>query len=124
MESQVVTRETTPTDQYIWYDKVILVAEDIELNYRYLKELLNPTGAMLVRAINGKDAVEICESNFNIDIVLMDIFMPEMNGYEASRRIRAIRPELPIIAQTAYAFSEERKLAFEAGCNDFIAKPI
>jgi two-component system, cell cycle response regulator DivK len=109
---------------YLWQDKLILVAEDIELNYMYIRELLEPTGATVVRVENGKKAVDYCMSNAKIDMVLMDILMPVMNGYEATRQIKAVRSEIPVIAQTAYALTEDRGKAMAAGCDDFIAKPI
>ena len=124
MESRIISHELAHTDKYVWFDKVILVVEDIELNYRYIKELIEPSGVMLLRAVNGAVAVELCKTNYEIDLVLMDIYMPVMNGYEATRQIKALRSDLPIIAQTAYAMSEDRKLAMDAGCDDFIAKPI
>jgi CheY-like chemotaxis protein len=79
---------------------------------------------MILRAENGRIAVDLCLNNPNIDMVLMDLLMPVMNGYEATRQIKAQRPELPIIAQTAYAMADDRRKALEAGCDDFIAKPI
>jgi signal transduction histidine kinase/ActR/RegA family two-component response regulator len=102
----------------------ILVAEDDEINYLYIKEIFRGTGAGLIRAINGKEAVEICLNNNNIGIVLIDIKMPVMNGYEAIKQIRKFRPELPIIAQTAFALSNEMLKAFNSGCNDYISKPF
>jgi CheY-like chemotaxis protein len=120
----VITKESTLDDKYIWIDKIILIAEDIDLNFLYISELLKPTGTMIIHAVNGKDAVERCQKEVNIDLVLMDIYMPIMNGYEATRQIKQIRPDLPVIAQTAYAMAEDRKRALEAGCVDFIAKPI
>jgi Osmosensitive K+ channel histidine kinase len=101
----------------------ILVAEDDEINYLYIKEIFRGTGARLIHAVNGKEAVEICQNNNNIDIVLIDIKMPVMNGYEAIKRIREFRPDLPIIAQTAFALSNEMLKAFNAGSNDYISKP-
>jgi CheY-like chemotaxis protein/two-component sensor histidine kinase len=101
----------------------ILVAEDDEINYLYIKEIFRGTGARLIHAVNGKEAVEICQNNSNIDIVLIDIKMPVMNGYEAIKRIREFRPDLPIIAQTAFALSNEMLKAFNAGSNDYISKP-
>jgi signal transduction histidine kinase/ActR/RegA family two-component response regulator len=101
----------------------VLVAEDDEINYLYIKEIFRGTGARLIHAINGKEAVEICQNNSNIDIVLIDIKMPVMNGYEAIKRIREFRPDLPIIAQTAFALSNEMLKAFNAGSNDYISKP-
>ena len=118
------TKESVQNDKYVWIDKIILVVEDIDLNFLYISELLKPTGAMIVHAVNGKEAVERCQKEDNIDLVLMDIYMPVMNGYEATRQIKSMRPGLPIVAQTAYAMAEDRKRAVEAGCDDFIAKPI
>lgn len=111
-------------EEFHWSDKVILVAEDIELNFMYINELLEPTGVIIVRAENGKKAVDYCLNNLKVDLVLMDILMPVMNGYEATRQIKAARREIPVIAQTAYALTEDRGKAIAAGCDDFIAKPI
>lgn len=117
-------KEVFTEEDYQWADKIILVAEDIELNFMYINELLDPTGAVIIRAENGKKAVDYCVSNNKVDIVLMDILMPVMNGYEATRQIKAFNKEIPIIAQTAYALTEDRGKALAAGCDDFIAKPI
>jgi CheY-like chemotaxis protein len=78
----------------------------------------------LIRAKNGKEAVEIAKSNKDIDIILMDIKMPEKDGYTATSEIKKFRPNLPIIAQTAYAMEGDEEKAFQAGCDDYIAKPI
>jgi len=105
-------------------DYKILVAEDDEINYLYIKEIFKGTGAEILHAVNGKEAVEICQANNKIDILLIDIKMPVMNGYEAIKQIREIRPGLPIIAQTAFALSNEMLKAFNAGSNDYISKPF
>jgi signal transduction histidine kinase/ActR/RegA family two-component response regulator len=105
-------------------DLTILVAEDDEINYLYIKEIFRGTGAEILHAVNGKEAVEMCRSNNKIDILLIDIKMPVMNGYEAIKYIREIRPRLPIIAQTAFALSNEMLKAFNAGSNDYISKPF
>jgi CheY-like chemotaxis protein len=120
----ILTNTIEKGNLYSWSDKIILVAEDIELNFLYISEILKPTGAILLRAENGKIAVDYCKNNPDIQIVLMDIYMPVMNGYEATRQIKAMRHDLPIIAQTAYALADDRIKAKEAGCDDFIAKPI
>lgn len=119
-----VQNESSVYQSYSWYNKLILVAEDIDLNFLYLKELIEPTGAILIRAQNGKIAVEYCKSQAQIDMVLMDLMMPVMNGYEATRQIKQFNSRIPVIAQTAYAHSEDRAKAMAAGCDDFIAKPI
>jgi signal transduction histidine kinase/ActR/RegA family two-component response regulator len=105
-------------------DLTLLVAEDDEINYLYIKEIFRGSGADVLRAVNGKEAVEMCRSNDKIGILLIDIKMPIMNGYEAIKQIRELRPSLPIIAQTAFALSNEMLKAFNAGSNDYISKPF
>jgi len=102
----------------------ILVAEDDDVNFLYIKEIFKGAGAEILHAINGREAVEMCEKNDRIGIVLIDIKMPVMNGYEAIKKIREFRPSLPIIAQTAFALSNEMLRAFNAGSNDYISKPF
>jgi CheY-like chemotaxis protein len=102
----------------------ILVAEDDEINFFYIKELFRGTGAKIIRAVNGKEAVEMVIGNDVISLVLIDIKMPVMNGYEAIKKIRELQPDLPIIAQTAFALSNEMLKAFNAGSNDYISKPF
>jgi PAS domain S-box-containing protein len=105
----------------------VLIAEDEEVNYLYLETLLSNqfTGKYnLIHAINGKEAVEICARNNKIDLVLMDIKMPVMNGYEAAEIINSQFPDLPIIVQTAYSKDSDKEFALQHGCADFISKPI
>jgi len=78
----------------------------------------------IIRANHGKEAVNICKNNDKIVLVLMDLKMPIMDGFEASQLIKKIRPNLTIIAQTAYTTGKEKKDAMLAGCDDFISKPI
>lgn len=78
----------------------------------------------VLEASNGLEAIEIVRENPKLDLILMDMKMPEMDGYEATKQIKEIRPELPILAQTAYAFKEEQDLARQAGCDDYITKPL
>jgi CheY-like chemotaxis protein len=104
--------------------KTILIAEDEENNYLLLMEFLSNLNIELLHATNGKEAVEICESGKVISLVLMDIKMPVMDGYSATREIRKVFPDLPVIALTAYSFEDDRKKATECGCNDFISKPF
>ena len=105
-------------------NKIILIAEDFEVNYLLIKEILNKFQVQSLWAENGKHAVEICEKNNDINAVLMDIKMPVMNGIEATKQIRKFRKDLPIIAQTAYVQTEEINKILNAGCNDYISKPI
>jgi len=105
----------------------ILIVEDEEVNYLYLEALLelrDDLNIKLLHAKNGQEAIEMCKHNEQINIVLMDIKMPVMNGYEATKQIKEYRPDLPIIAQTAYSTKEDKDLAKSAGCDDFISKPI
>lgn len=105
----------------------ILVAEDEEVNYIYLQTILKFSKSRkfeVIHAKNGKEAVEMCNEVSNIDLVLMDIKMPVMNGYEATIEIKKNYPKLPIIAQTAFASSTDRKLALDVGCDEYISKPI
>lgn len=105
----------------------VLIAEDGEINFLFLKTLLkksNEYDFQVYRAKNGKDAVEFCANNKEIDLIFMDIKMPEMNGYEATRMIKKLTPKTPIIAQTAYSTKMDIKKTFDAGCDDFISKPI
>jgi signal transduction histidine kinase len=102
----------------------ILIAEDDDINYLYIKEIFKGSGVEILHAFNGKEAVEMCQKNDRIGIVLIDIKMPVMNGYEAIKKIREFRPKLPIIAQTAFALSNEMLKAFNAGSNDYISKPF
>ena len=112
------------SDTYNFAGKNILIAEDEETNYFYLETVLKRTGAVLFRARNGDEAVQVCKDQPNLDLVLMDIKMPELNGLDATRLIREFNVTLPIIAQTAYALVGERNKCLSAGCNDYISKPI
>lgn len=102
----------------------ILVVEDVDTNYFYISALLEKMKAKVIRAANGQKAVDLCSSNPSINLVLMDIELPVMNGYDATRAIKKLRPGLPVVAQTAFAMSGERERCLEAGCNDYLAKPI
>jgi len=110
--------------EYNWKDKVILVAEDVATNYLLVKKSLRKTEVNLIWAKNGQEAVDECKKDQQIDLVLMDIRMPVMNGLEATRQIKAILKDIPVIAQTAYAMDGDRTRSIEAGCNDYISKPI
>jgi PAS domain S-box-containing protein len=115
--------ETTLIKHYDWSGKTILIAEDEETNLFFINELVGNKGAQILNACNGLEAVA-CVSNQKVDIVLMDLKMPEMNGFEATRVIKQKFPNLPIIAQTAYAMSNDREKAIAAGCSDYISKPL
>ncbi|MBN2273186.1 MAG: response regulator [Bacteroidales bacterium] len=105
-----------------WHGKVLLVVEDEDHNYAYIHEILKRTHATIIRADNGIMAVDIVRKKI-IDLILMDIKLPEMDGYKATVEIKKIKPLLPIIAQTAFAMEKERIACLKAGCDDYIAKP-
>jgi signal transduction histidine kinase/CheY-like chemotaxis protein len=107
-----------------WKDKRFLIAEDDEFNFIFLREIFQKTGACLIRARNGLEAIHAIETGENIDLVLMDIKMPEVDGLEATRYISRIKPEIPIIAQTAYAMESDRAKCINAGCCAYMTKPV
>ncbi|MEI7707234.1 MAG: PAS domain S-box protein [Chlorobium sp.] len=102
----------------------ILIAEDDDLSSILLKRSLKGENINILCAENGWEAVELVEHHPEINLVLMDIKMPVMNGYEATRIIKKQRPDLPVIVQSAFTSKEEREKAYEAGCDNFITKPI
>ena len=102
--------------------KRILIAEDNDSNYILMTYILKKY-YQFDRAQNGQEAVDMVDKN-NYDLILMDIKMPVMDGMEATRLIKEKHPNLPIIALTANAFDSDRQLAFEAGCDEFLPKPI
>lgn len=107
-----------------WTGKNILIAEDENSNFELLKATLLRTNANVIWVKNGKEAVDFCRTNDSIDLVLMDIRMPEMNGYEATEVIKARNPHLPVVSLTAYAMADDREKSISAGCDDYISKPI
>ncbi len=111
-------------DQYHWNNFKVLIVEDDDISYRYMSKVLEKTNIGVIRAVTGIEAIELCKKNPDFDLILMDIQLPGINGYEATRRIRAFAPDIPIIAQTAHALAEDRKKSLDIGCNDFITKPI
>ncbi len=125
METQVLkeTKQILPETEMKLLNKVILVAEDDELNYEYLKVIFEPTGAKLIRAKDGSQVIKIC-TNLHFDLILMDIRLPIMNGIQASQQLREMGVKTPIIAQTAFAMDEDEQLCINAGCNSYIAKPL
>jgi len=120
-----IDRKIVPIPQYRnLTNKIILIAEDEKSNFEYLAEILADTNATILRAINGAEAVDICRKNAEIDFVLMDIQMPVMDGQTATKFIKAFRPGLPIVAQTAYALENEKIKFTEAGFDAYLTKPI
>src|SRR5680860_792698 len=102
----------------------ILIAEDDKISRMLLTKTIKVFSKEIIEAMDGVEALEACKNNPDIDLVMMDINMPNMNGHEATRQIRQFNKNVIIIAQTANAFDSDRKEAMESGCNDFISKPI
>ena len=107
-----------------WTDKTILIAEDEDSNYLYLEAVLQKTGAKLLWARNGKEAIDACKKGDTVDLVLMDLQMPNINGYQAREAIKELFPDTPQIAQTAFAMADDEKRAMDAGFDAYISKPI
>ena len=107
-----------------WTGKTLLLVEDEEVNYLYINELLINTGINLLRVVTGEEAINICQSTLIIDLILMDMRLPGINGFDATRLIKRIRREVPIVAQTAYAMENEKKHCIEAGCDHYMTKPF
>lgn len=104
--------------------QLVLIAEDDNANYYLTKELLEMNHFRTLRAENGEQAIKICQSRTDIDLILMDLKMPVMDGLVATSKIRSFNREIPIIALTAYALSGDKEKAMEVGCNDYVTKPI
>jgi len=103
----------------------ILVVDDDDVSYFLINEIFSSLNLEMIRAYNGVEAMEYFKYERNpVDLVLMDIRMPEMNGYEATRRIKDINPTMPVIALTAYAHSQGKIDCFNAGCDEFVSKPF
>lgn len=105
-------------------EKTILIAEDEETNYIYIEELLHETGVNLIHAKNGAEAVLFALANPDVNLILMDIKMPVLDGFDATKQIRLSNATVPIIAQTAYISLSDKNKAKEVGCNNFLSKPI
>ncbi|OFX24373.1 MAG: hypothetical protein A2041_09910 [Bacteroidetes bacterium GWA2_31_9b] len=128
---QEMDKSLTP-NQYInhekklidWSMKKLLVVEDTPSNFILIENYLRSTRINILWAKSGKEAITLFKENPQIDIVLMDIQLPGINGYEATKLIKAQNKDVPVIAQTAYALSGEREYSINEGCDDYISKPI
>ncbi len=109
---------------YEWPNKTILIVEDAIVSYELIRKFLKNTKAKFLHVADGEQAVDLCRKNNNIDLVLMDIQLPIMDGLEATSRIKEFRPDLPIIAQTANTMNDDKPNILNAGCDDYVSKPI
>jgi len=110
-------------ENFNWSNKKILIAEDEDSNFRFLEMVLMRTSVKIFWAHDGIEAIKLAKLH-NPDLILMDIKMPNMDGLEATREIKKFLPDVHIIAQTAFATENDEKLSFEAGCSDYLSKPI
>ena len=124
-EAKVVPNETTENNIYPQISGLkILIVEDDKVSEILIVKDLKPFSNQILITTTGVETIEACRNNPDIDLILMDIRMPDLNGYEATRQIRQFNKEVVIIAQTAFGLSGDREKAIEAGCNDYISKPI
>jgi len=124
IEKEVTKSTVLAEDDKNRIDKLkVLIAEDDEASEKFLTFTVRSFSKEILKASTGVETVETCRNNPDIDLVIMDIRMPEMDGYEATRQIRLFNKDVVIIAQTAYALSGDREKALEAGCNEYLSKP-
>jgi len=121
METTQLNNSSYPFD---FKQHTVLIAEDIDFSFLYIEAVLRRTGVKILWAQNGKEAIEYVKTNLDIDVVLMDMHMPVMNGFDATSIISALRPELPVIAQTAFVLPDDVKKCYAVGCTGYLAKPI
>jgi PAS domain S-box-containing protein len=121
---ETVNQNNLTVEKIDWSDKYVLIAEDEYSNYELLMYILKPTKIRIKQVTNGNDAIDEVLNKECPDLILMDIKMPDLNGFEATEKIKEVYPDLPIIAQTAFAISGDRELALSMGCDEYISKPI
>ena len=124
IQKENITSDTVKVAENNISGKTILIAEDEFSNFEFLRMLFTKMNIRVLWAKNGIEAVNICKYDSSVNLVLMDIKIPMLNGYEATRKIKKMRPELPVIAQTAYAMMTDREDALKAGCDDYLSKPL
>ncbi len=110
--------------RYDWSSLIFLIAEDIDINYMFLAEALRKTRVQILWAVNGQEAVDICKSGIDINLIITDIQMPVKDGYSATSEIHAISPKIPIIAYTAYSYEGLKERILAAGGKECLVKPF
>jgi len=104
--------------------KKILIVEDVYSNFELVNEILEEFDPIILHAVSGLQAIELFKKNNNTDLILMDIRLPDIDGFEVTNIIKSINPDVPIIALTAYAMKSDKNSAIDAGCDDFLTKPL
>ena len=115
---------TKSAKDYNWEAYTVLIVEDDSINFKVIEAMLRNTKIKIIHADNGLKAIDKVRTEPKLDLVLMDVHLPELSGLEATKIIQGINQRLPIIAQTANAMSEDKDKCIEAGCVDYISKPI
>jgi len=105
-------------------DKTILIVEDMDSSRILIERLLEPLNVHVISTSSGEDAVKICQKNNNVNLVLMDLRLPKMSGFEATTRIKNLNKNIYVIAQTALAFDYDKQQSMDCGCDDYLTKPI
>ena len=121
---QIKVKEKITTEEILKNKLKILIAEDDKISELLISLAIKNLASEIIYAKNGLEAIDSCKNNPDIDLVLMDMQMPKMDGHEATQKIRKFNKDIIIIAQTANAFSNESEIMHKAGCNDIISKPI
>jgi len=109
---------------YDFSDKVILIVEDIDTSSRFYKAALKTTSAKLILVENGQTAIDVFDSSKKIDLIFLDLNLPDFDGFEVLKHIRRLNKDIPVVVQTAYMLSGEEEASYKLGANDFITKPI
>jgi CheY-like chemotaxis protein len=115
---------TTENPDKMGIQKTVLLVDDHQNSLIVLKKMLERSGITVIAFDNGEDAVKVCRENKKIDLVLMDIKMPVMDGYKAMKEIKKLNPKMKVIAETAYGLYGDRNTIIEAGFDDYLPKPI
>jgi CheY-like chemotaxis protein len=115
---------TTETKSKMERQKTVLLVEDHKYSMIVLKKMLEGSGIKVIQAVDGQEAVKVCQENREIDLVLMDLKMPVMDGYNAMKEIKKIKPDMTIVAETAYALSGDKRKILDAGFDGYLPKPI
>lgn len=110
--------------EYDFSEKVILIVEDIDTSSRFYKAALRTTNAKIILVESGQTAIDVFDSSKNIDLVFLDLNLPDFDGFEVLKHIRKSNNKIPIVVQTAYMLSGEEETSYKLGANDFITKPI
>lgn len=122
MANQIIDNIAATTG--IWNGKTVLIVEDVDSNYQFLAATLRKSEIKIIWARTAEKALEIVRAGEPLDLVLMDVQLDGIDGYTATGKIKQLKPDLAVIAQTAYAMKGEKEKSQSAGCDDYLSKPI